>query len=159
MLRKEHITTRLPQPDEDFIYGRENQCPTLKDGVSGNTEHGFVREGLYSHLLRVLNILGDVLEWHGNGGRYSDTTCPWLPDMPFSVLDKELQNWRASLPKHLDHAPSNLPLIIAAGHGRLWLPMFLLFYQARAYLHREYIPFTSIEGYDPSLGWFIKSHI
>jgi len=149
ILQMEQITTRLPQLDEDFIYGRENSNRTLKDDLIGNPKN---REGLHSHLIRLLKISGDVMIWHGNGGRYADSICPWLPEMPFSVLDRALQQWRAALPNYLDHTPSNLPLILAAGHGKIWIPMFCLFYQAQAILHREYIPFTSIEGYDPSHG-------
>lgn len=153
ILRIEHITTRLPQLDEDFIYGRDNDNRTLKDDLIGDPKH---REGLYTHLIRILNIVGNVMAWHGNGGRYNDSTCPWLLDMPFGVLDRSLDQWRSALPKHLDHTSTNLPLILAAGHGKLWIPMFCIFYQAKATLHREYIPFTSIEGYDPSLGRFSR---
>jgi hypothetical protein len=72
--------------------------------------------------------------------------------MPFTVLDKALDKWKAALPKHFDYTPQNASMIIAAGHGKLLAMMLMRYFQARAYLHREYIPFTARKDYDPVLG-------
>lgn len=152
ILWTESISTRLPQPDEDFIYGKKNTNETLRDGGKKDKEHWPTNESLFTYTIRVVNILGDITSWHGNGGRFADATSPWVDDMPFTILDRSLEDWRSSLPAHFDHSPSTVPLIVAVGQGRAWSFMFLLFHQARALLHREYLPFTSPKGYDPRNG-------
>jgi hypothetical protein len=64
-------------------------------------------------------------------------------------------DWKAAFLSHLDYIESNICAIIALGDGRMYSLMWLLFFQARAYLHREYLPFTPKEGYDPSTGMII----
>ncbi|RDW69290.1 hypothetical protein BP6252_08310 [Coleophoma cylindrospora] len=148
----EDIFTRLPMSDEDFIYGRSNNMCRLSCLPEQHSQHDRGGDSMLAHTIRVVQILGNVLRWHGQGGRHIDDTAPWLPNMPYSVLDDQLQQWRRSLPMHLDYTPRNMSLVIATGHGRLWLQMFLYYFQARAYLHREYLPFTPLNGYDPCSG-------
>lgn len=148
------ITTQLPQSNENFIYQRHRDMCTLGCLRVRSPQHICQdgRTNLFAQLIRVVDIFGRVTTWHGRGGRYLDARAPWLPDMPFSVLDTDLCHWKATLPSHLDYTPSNLSAAIALGDGRMYTLMWMLFFQARAYLHREYLPFTPKEGYDPSTG-------
>ncbi|KAL3427200.1 transcriptional regulatory protein PB1A11.04c 1 [Phlyctema vagabunda] len=148
----EDIVSRLPMSDEDFIYGRATSSCRLNCPPEKHYQHEKQGESLMAHTIRIINILGNVLQWHGRGGRHVDDTVPWLPEMPFTTLDQSLQQWRMALPPHLDYTSRNMSLVIATGQGRLWLQMFLYYFQARAYLHREYLPFMPLHGYDPTLG-------
>lgn len=150
VLAIDDISTRLPQSDEDFIYGRDRVTQQLGPSSAASENHS--DESILAYTIRLVEILANVLAWHGRGGRYTDSRCPWLPDMPFTILDGALLRWKASLPEYLDYTPRNISFVIAAGQGRLWSLMFLLYFQARAYLHREYLPFTPSKDYDPALG-------
>ncbi|KAH8646242.1 fungal-specific transcription factor domain-containing protein [Xylariales sp. PMI_506] len=152
----EDITTRLPLSDEDFIYGRQKLSGTLVSSNSSNANNSNSNckepDSLFAYTIRIIDILAKVMTWHGRGGRHMDARAPWLPDMPFAILDESLQQWKAAIPSYLDYTPQNTTAVIAAGHGRLWTLMFMVYFQARAYLHREYLPFTPHKDYDPRKG-------
>ncbi|EXJ92515.1 hypothetical protein A1O3_01067 [Capronia epimyces CBS 606.96] len=149
----EDITTRLPQPDEDFIFGRERRTGRLTDAPPVDaTDVATGSASLFSYTIRIINILGNIVLWHGRGGRRRDTRCPWLADAPFSRYANSLASWKESLPRYWDYRPRNLPLVVAAGQGKLWSLMFMFYFQAKTYLYREYAPFTPSRDYDPAAG-------
>ncbi|OKL60162.1 hypothetical protein UA08_04900 [Talaromyces atroroseus] len=140
------ITTHLPQLDEDFIFGRYRKTGRLSD------MHDGVDECLFSHTIRIIDLLGNIVLWHGRSGRRQDARCPWLPDMPFTIHSEALAAWRKRLPSYWDYQPQNVSLVVAAGQGQLWSLMFLLYFHAKTYLYREYLPFTPSPSYDPNTG-------
>ncbi len=156
-LQREDITTRLPQSDEDFIYGRDSTSCTLlcSPDLSSPAGHSHRRESLFARTTRAVDILGRAVTWHGRGGRHRDARAPWHPDMPFAQLDAALRQWRAALPRHLAYSSGNACAAIACGDGRPWCFMMMVFFQVRVYIHRMYLPFTPRAGYDPADG---RSH-
>lgn len=157
----EDITTRLPRPDEDFIFGRECKTCRLTDGSSPPNHSRPVNakatapESLFCYTIRIINILGNVVLWQGRGGRRRDTHCPWLPGTPFDTYANELASWRARLPIYWDYRRKNVSLVMAAGQGKLWSLMFMFYFQAKTYLYREYVPFTPTKSYDPAAGKYM----
>lgn len=151
----EDITTPLPQSEEDFIYGRLAVTCKISCSIPGNAgqcEHPHKVEPIATHIIRIVQILGNVITWNGRGGRHIDARAPWLPGMPFKELDLCLRQWLESVPDHLTQTPQNISAVIAVGQGRLWALMWMVYHQARAYLHREYLPFIPKIGYDPVQG-------
>jgi hypothetical protein len=159
------ITTHLPQSDEDFIFGRHRRTGRLTDLLfddddgdvddgSGLHQHhpAFGPPSLFSCTVHIIEILGDIVLWHGRSGRRQDARCPWLPDMPFSHHSKALARWRERLPRQWDHESHSISRVVAAGQGKMWSLMFLLYFQAKTYLYREYLPFTPSKSYDPTIG-------
>ena len=144
------ITTRLPQSDEDFIFGRYRQTARLTDLL--DHQKASPEESLFSYTVYIVEILGNIVLWHGRSGRRQDARCPWLPDMPFSVYLGALTLWRKRLPPQWDYHPKSVSMVVAAGQGKLWSVMFLLYFQAKTYLYREYLPFTPSRSYDPAMG-------
>ncbi|KAH7026726.1 uncharacterized protein B0I36DRAFT_366253 [Microdochium trichocladiopsis] len=151
----EDITTQFPQSEEDFIFGRQVHTCKLRcplPGLEPRCDHSHAMDSITTHTIRVIDILSKVVSWNGRGGRHVDARCPWLPDMPFTVLDSSLNRWAASVPRHLKHTRQNTSAVIAIGQGRPWAMMWMVYYQARLFLHREYLPFTPKKGYDPLQG-------
>jgi hypothetical protein len=89
VLTIDDITTRLPQSDEDFIYSRNKLTRRLGPNTT-EARKNYSDESIFAYTIRVVDILGSILTWHGRGGRHTDSRCPWLPDMPFTVLDESL---------------------------------------------------------------------
>ncbi|KAH8175169.1 fungal specific transcription factor domain-containing protein [Sarocladium implicatum] len=151
----EDITTPLPQSDENFIYGRLVPTCKLSCSAPGSVEqcaHPRQAEPITTYTVRIVEILSNVITWNGRGGRHVDASNPWLPDMPFHKLNSCLRQWEESIPQHLKQIPQNTSAVIALGQGRLWAHMWMVYHQARAYLHREYLPFMPKIGYDPIQG-------
>ncbi|EXJ85988.1 hypothetical protein A1O1_06357 [Capronia coronata CBS 617.96] len=148
----EDITTRLPQPDEDFIFGRECKAGRLTDPVGRAQGMTDGPESLLAYTIRIIDILGNIVLWHGRGGRRRDTRSPWLVDTPFNLYANALAAWKERLPIYWDYQPRNVPLVAAAGQGKLWALMFMFYFQAKTYLYREYLPFTPSRNYDPAAG-------
>ncbi|KAH8658150.1 hypothetical protein BX600DRAFT_63555 [Xylariales sp. PMI_506] len=141
------ITTQLPTAIPDFVVGRIYPTSTLDDPISSS-------ESLPSLLIRLIDILSRIVVWGfaGVGGRHLDARSPWLEDMPFSVLKKELQSWRDSLPSYLALSQDSVTSHAAAGQARIFVLLHLLYMTAGARLYRKYIPFISPPGYDPASG-------
>jgi hypothetical protein len=150
----EDITTHFPQTDENFIYGRQSPTCTLNcaDWGTENHRHGQVSQSVMAHTIRIVEIFFRIISWNGRGGRHLDARCPWLPSMPFTLLDQCLEQWELSLPPHFKYSLQNASAVIAMGEGQLWSIMWMVYFQARAYLHREYLPFTPKPHYDPANG-------
>lgn len=151
----EDITTPLPQSEESFIYGRiaptcNLSCST--PGSLGQCTHSRQAEPITTYTVRIVEILSNVITWNGRGGRHVDARSPWLQDTPFNRLDSSLRQWEDSIPGHLKPTPQNTSAVIAMGQGRSWAHMWMVYHQARAYLHREYLPFIPKIGYDPVQG-------
>jgi hypothetical protein len=138
------ITTRLPMSDGDFIFGLKSTSKRLNESSSGDTVLGYT--------IRILATVENVISWHGQGGRHVDNRAPWLSTMPFSKLDKSLDDWELNLPSHLKYNRKNLLAVKSLGQGELWGLMHMMFSFGRVYLHREYLPFIYTHGHDPSLG-------
>uniref|UniRef100_A0A8H7MYH6 Transcription factor domain-containing protein n=2 Tax=Bionectria ochroleuca TaxID=29856 RepID=A0A8H7MYH6_BIOOC len=104
------------------------------------------------YTIRIVHILSQIISWNGRGGRHVDTSFPWLTGTAFYRLDEDLNRWRSVIPVFLQYSPQNASAIIALGKGKPWSMMWMVYFQARAYLHREYLPFTPQEEYDPLKG-------
>lgn len=145
------VTTRFPMSEENFLD--ENDVPNCTLSCPGAcTEHNHEQNGLLGHAIRLVDIVSNIMTWRGRGGRHLDPRCPWLPDSTFSSLNNQLRQWKSSIPKSLDCTPQTLPAILAAGRGKAWSSMYLIYYQAQVYLYREYLPFVPQWDYDPANG-------
>lgn len=154
----EDVTTRFPQTDENFIYSRQSPTCALDCPDRGTEHYRHADLSVMAHTIRIVEIFSRIISWNGRGGRHLDDRCPWVPDMPFTMLDQRLDQWESSLPPHLKYSPQNMSAVIAVGQGQLWSIMWMVYFQARSYLHREYLPFTPKPDYDPSNGE-IKSRL
>lgn len=147
------ITTQFPQTEQNFIYGSEAQtcslsCPGWSDGTHNHLGH----ETVFGFTIRVINVLSNITTWNGRGGRHVDQRCPWEPDMAFTQLDQALKEWESAIPPQWKYTAQNVSATIALGTAELWSIMWMIYFQARAYLHREYVPFTPKIHYDPAAG-------
>ncbi|KAJ5197134.1 hypothetical protein N7449_007613 [Penicillium cf. viridicatum] len=99
-IHEEDVFCHNPISEEDFIFRRFHQnSSSNKVGISHEQE-----TNLYVFLIRIICILGEIMTWHGRGGRFSDKCAPWNMDMPFTVLDQKLDTWKAQIPDHLKYS-------------------------------------------------------
>lgn len=133
------MQTNLPSittvPNENPAYTGSNRLPLP----------------LLGHLMKLVEIQGRIFEWQESGGRHTNPTVPWAENMPFSNLERDMRIWYVTLPDEYKF-PKNFDKIIVSPESNLWLFVYLLYFQAKCYLFREYLPFLSSEGYDPSDG-------
>lgn len=141
------VCCHFPVSEEDFIFRRFHQDSTLdKVSLSQGTSIN-----LYVSLARILSILGEIITWHGRGGRYTDPRAPWKDDMPFTLLDGKLKEWQRQVPDHLRYSKSTFAALSMLNPSQLkiWGLAYLFFFLAKIYLLREYIPFLPPKGYTP----------
>ncbi|KAJ5666006.1 uncharacterized protein N7477_008454 [Penicillium maclennaniae] len=94
------ICCHFPVSEEDLVFRRFHQPPNPSTvGLSYETS-----SNLYVSLARILSILGEIITWHGRGGRYTDARAPWRSDMPFTELDHQLMEWQRQVPDHLHYS-------------------------------------------------------
>jgi hypothetical protein len=147
------ITTQFPQTEQNFIYG--SMAPTCSlhcEEWSSGTHSHLGQETVLSYTIRVINILSNIITWNGRGGRHVDKRCPWEPDMAFTQFDEALKEWESAIPARWKYTPQNVSATMAMGTAKLWSIMWMVYFQARTYLHREYMPFTPKIHYDPARG-------
>lgn len=138
--------TQLPGSMADFITGRIGHCHIFTSlSVSPSST-----DTLEAFTIRIFDLFSRVVEWGGAGvgGRHEDPTPPWNEDMPFSQLQRELQQWQNCLPPYLIFSEANIRAHIEANEGRLFGMMHLFYLTAGIRLHRKYIPFTPPIFYD-----------
>ncbi|KAK9238092.1 fungal-specific transcription factor domain-containing protein [Lipomyces kononenkoae] len=147
----------LPVSHEDFIFRRFHQSWGLHDAHLCPGE----QRSLYMFLIQILSILGEIISWHGKGGRFLNASPPWEKDMPFTVLDDKLNSWRAQIPDHLRYSVGTFSALslVSASQLKIWGLMHSFFFLAKTYLHREYLPFVPPKNYLPFAGPYSLSSI
>lgn len=144
------VCCHFPISEEDLIFRRFHQSSTLSNlDLSRGTSNN-----LYVSLARILSILGDIITWHGRGGRYIHTGAPWKSDMPFTVLDLKLKEWHRQMPSHLQYSKDTFVALsmLSSSQLKIWGLAYLFFFLAKIYLLREYIPFLPPKEYAPRDG-------
>jgi hypothetical protein len=139
------ISTRLPGPRSSFLLAEKSASMGVRDEVGRN-------ESLSSYTLRIIDILGNIVDWSGAGGRHGESRCPWAPGMPIAVFEQQLASWENMLPLHMQYNPSNIAAHVAVGEGKAFCAMHLFFFNAQGHLHREYIPVVFPPTWDPGNG-------
>ncbi|KAG4443723.1 hypothetical protein IFR05_000812 [Cadophora sp. M221] len=139
------ITTRLPGTRSDFLLGRKTSAGTINDEVGTD-------EPLLAYTVRIVDILGHIVDWSGAGGRHNENRNPWDPSMPISSFERALDIWERALPSHMRFNEENKEAHVAVGEGKSFCTMHMFFYNARGHLYREYIPVVIPPGWDPGTG-------
>ncbi|KAJ5305088.1 Mitochondrial import inner membrane translocase subunit Tim54 [Penicillium atrosanguineum] len=147
IIDEKDICCHLPVSEEDLIFRRLHQPSTLS---TVDLSHG-TSSNLYVSLTSILSILGEIIIWHGRGGRYTDPRAPWKDDMPFTVLNKKLKDWQRQVSSHLQYSKDTFAAISMLNSNQLkvWGLAYLFFFLAKIYLLSEYIPFLPSKGYNP----------
>ncbi|EKD19205.1 uncharacterized protein L3040_009355 [Drepanopeziza brunnea f. sp. 'multigermtubi'] len=136
------ITTVLPGSRSDFLLGRRSNAGTINDPIGGD-------ESITAYTLRLIDILGNIVDWSGAGGRHLEYRNPWEFDMPISRFERALDTWHRAIPSHMGFSDANQIAYLAIGEGKAFGIMWLFFYNARGHLYREYIPVVTPTGWDP----------
>ncbi|KAH8925140.1 hypothetical protein BT69DRAFT_1332441 [Atractiella rhizophila] len=163
---------RMPCEDEEYSNGALNGTPG--DGPDGEGEGGqpprlrkveewgsmcFLEErgkerdcDLYGFLLRIADFWSDVATYIGQGGHTMDRRGPWTRQSSFYVLSERLRGWWDSLPPEMRLNETNFVRYNGEKKGRLFAVMHLVYFCSLIYLHRDFLPFAPLPGYDPRDG-------
>lgn len=144
------VCCHFPISEEDFIFRRFHQPSNLSNVDLSHASSS----NLYVSLAGVLSILGEIIIWHGRGGRYTDPAAPWKGDMAFTVLDHKLKEWHRQIPDHLRYSKETFAALsmLSSSQLKIWGLAYLFFFLAKVYLLREYIPFLPPKNYAPCDG-------
>lgn len=92
------------------------------------------------------------MDWCGAGGRHEDPRCPWVNGMPTTEFGRSLQQWKDSLPVHMQSEDANLSAHVANSEGTAFAVHVSEYFNALCHLHREYLPLAPPHLWDPVNG-------
>ncbi|KAL8938052.1 MAG: hypothetical protein Q9216_004104 [Gyalolechia sp. 2 TL-2023] len=144
---EEHIKIQLP--NKEFNFHNEIPGPTetlegekpssaLKDGGKGSDPANNM--GVASYTVRIIVLWGRVIRYLNLGGKEIDKYELWHPQSHFAELNKQVGNFKASLPAGLQYNPDNLATHAADKLANQFLLLHISYYQVVLFLHRYAIP-------------------
>lgn len=157
MMKPEDIEVRMPQSEEDFVFGAEPRgllsFEDLMNDKSLRTETS--RPG--SHfciLIRGLDIWHKIHSWIVDGGRKQPRMtepehCPWNPTSQWAKLKEQLLCWREDQDPRLKYPETKVATHVHFRQGEVFAYINLLHYLCVIFLCREYIPLLPIAEREP----------
>ncbi|KAI0397239.1 hypothetical protein F5Y17DRAFT_389999 [Xylariaceae sp. FL0594] len=157
IMKAEDIDVRLPQSEEDFIFGTEPQALLrYEDLVSDKSlrRHGFSSGSHFCILVRGLDIWHQIHSWIVDGGRKlphmtESDNCPWKPTSQWAKLKGQLRAWREDVDPRLRYPETKVAAHVHFGQGEAFAYINLLYYLGTAFLCREFKPFLPIMEREP----------
>ncbi|KAI8625382.1 hypothetical protein F5Y19DRAFT_269157 [Xylariaceae sp. FL1651] len=157
MMKPEDIEVRMPQAEEDFVFGIEPQeslsfedlvgDPTLRKRTSTS---GF----LFCILVRGLDIWHKIHSWIVDGGRKQPKmtepdNCPWNSTSQWAKLKQQLQQWREDQDSRLKYPETKVTTHVHFRQGEVFAYINLLYYLNVAFICREFIPLLPAAEQEP----------
>ncbi|KAI1175501.1 hypothetical protein F4777DRAFT_328700 [Nemania sp. FL0916] len=148
MMKPEDIEVRMPQSEEDFVFGSEPRSmlsfedlmtdASLRKQTSSPGFH-------FCILVRGLDIWHKIHSWIVDGGRKQPRmtepeNCPWNPTSQWAKLKEQLSRWREDQDPRLKYPETKVATHVHFGQGEVFAYINLLYYLCIIFLRREYIP-------------------
>ncbi|KAH8164635.1 hypothetical protein CIB48_g3598 [Xylaria polymorpha] len=129
MMNPEDIEVRMPQSEEDFVFGSE--------------PHGSLT---FQDLIRDASLV--------DGGRKQPRmtepeNCPWKPNSQWAVLKEQLLRWREDQDPRLKYPETKVANHVHFRQGEVFAYINLLYYLCIIFMRREYIPLLPIAEKEP----------
>jgi hypothetical protein len=136
MMKPEDIEVRMPQSEEDFVFGTEPREPlsfedltrdtTLRTRTSSSGFHFCV-------LVRGLDIWHKIHSWIVDGGRKQSRmteseNCPWKPTSQWAKLKEQLLRWREDQDPRLRYPETKVATHVHFRQGEAFAYINLLYY-------------------------------
>ncbi|KAI1191981.1 hypothetical protein F5B17DRAFT_380358 [Nemania serpens] len=157
MMKPEDIEIRMPQSEEDFVFGSEprkllsfedlTKDSSLNQQISG---HGFH----FSVLVRGLDIWHKMHSWIVDGGRKQPRmtepeNCPWNQTSEWAKLKTQLSRWREDQDPRMKYPETRVATHVYFRQGEVFAYINLLYYLCVIFMRREYIPLLPIAEREP----------
>lgn len=136
MMKPEDIEVRMPQSEEDFVFGSEPprllsfedlaRDASLRKQISGPGFHFCV-------LVRGLDIWHKMHSWIVDGGRKQPRmtepeNCPWNPTSEWAKLKTQLLRWRGDQDPKLKYPETKVATHVHFRQGEVFAYINLLYY-------------------------------
>ncbi|KAI1284517.1 hypothetical protein F5Y07DRAFT_346812 [Xylaria sp. FL0933] len=157
MMKPEDIEVRMPQSEEDFVFGAEprealsfeelTRDESLRKRTSSAGFH-------FCILVRGLDIWHKIHSWIVDGGRRQPrmTTpehCPWNPTSQWAKMKEQLLAWRGDQDPRLKYPDNKVATHVHFRQGEVFAYINLLYYLCIIFLRREYIALLPIAEREP----------
>ncbi|KAI1816742.1 hypothetical protein GGS20DRAFT_536751 [Poronia punctata] len=157
MMRPGDLNVRMPQSEEDFVFGTEPSVllsfddimsdASLRKHVSGS---GFQ----FGILVRGLDIWHEIHSWIVDGGRKlphmtESENCPWKPTSRWARLKAQLRCWREDQDPRLRYPDTKVSAHVHFRQGEAFAYINLLFYLSTVFICREFKPFLPVAEREP----------
>ncbi|KAI0490684.1 hypothetical protein F4859DRAFT_16770 [Xylaria cf. heliscus] len=157
MMNPEDIEVRMPQSEEDFVFGSEPRGSLSFEDLIRDASLGKQTSGPGFHfciLVRGLDIWHKMHSWIVDGGRKQPRmteleNCPWNPASQWAVLKEQLVRWREDQDPKLRYPETKVASHVHFRQGEVFAYINLLYYLCMIFMRREYIPLLPIAEKEP----------
>ncbi|KAI3323055.1 hypothetical protein HD806DRAFT_97530 [Xylariaceae sp. AK1471] len=157
MMKPEDIEVRMPQSEEDFVFGAETRESISFEDLMRDaslrkrtSSSGFQ----FCILVRGLDIWHQIHSWIVDGGRKQPQmtgpeNCPWKPTSQWAKLKEQLVRWREDQDPRLKYPETKVATHVHFKQGEVFAYINLLYYLSMIFIHREHIPLLPIAEREP----------
>ncbi|KAI1132008.1 hypothetical protein F5Y10DRAFT_284962 [Nemania abortiva] len=157
MMKPEDIEVRMPQSEEDFVFGTEPRGLVSFEDLMGDKSLRKETSGPGFHfciLIRGLDIWHKIHSWIVDGGRKQPRmtepeNCPWNSTSQWAKLKEQLLHWREDQDSRLKYPGTKVATHVHFRQGEVFAYINLLYYLCLIFLCREYIPLLPIAEREP----------
>ncbi|KAI1824688.1 hypothetical protein F4861DRAFT_250380 [Xylaria intraflava] len=158
MMKPEDIEVRMPQSEEDFVFGVEpRQTISFEDLL----EDSSLRKRMscpgfhFCTLVRGLDLWHKIHSWIVDGGRKQPRmtepeNCPWNPTSQWAKLKEQLLRWREDHDPRLRYPETKVAAHVHFRQGEVFAYINLLYYLCIVFIRREFIPLLPFAEQEPS---------
>lgn len=136
MMKPEDIEVRMPQSEEDFVFGSEPQALLSFDDLAGDAalrKQASAPGYHFNILVRGLDIWHKMHSWIVDGGRKlprmtDPEHCPWKPGSQWAKLKDRLMRWREDQDPRLRYPETKVAAHVHLRQGEVFAYINLLYY-------------------------------
>ncbi|KAI1435984.1 hypothetical protein GGR50DRAFT_261695 [Xylaria sp. CBS 124048] len=158
MMKPEDIEVRMPQSEEDFVFGVEPRETVSFEDLLGDrslrkktSSPGFH----FCTLVRGLDLWHKIHSWIVDGGRKQPRmtepeNCPWKPTSQWAKLKEQLVRWREDHDARLKYPETKVAAHVHFRQGEVFAYINLLYYLCIVFIRREFIPLLPFAEQEPN---------
>ncbi|KAI2643687.1 hypothetical protein GGS21DRAFT_497730 [Xylaria nigripes] len=158
MMKLEDIEVRMPQSEEDFVFGVEpRETISVEDLLrNGSLQKQTSSPGFhFCTLVRGLDLWHKIHSWIVDGGRKQPRMTepenfPWNPTSQWAKLKEQVTRWRDDHDPRLKYPETKVATHVHFRQGEVFAYINLLYYLCIVFIRREFIPLLPIADQEPS---------
>ncbi|KAI1419779.1 hypothetical protein F5Y12DRAFT_720304 [Xylaria sp. FL1777] len=157
MMKLEDIEVRMPQSEEDFVFGAEpREALSFEDLMRDKALRKRTSSAGFHFciLVRGLDIWHKIHSWIVDGGRKQPRmtrpeNCPWNPNSQWAKMREQLLAWREDQDPRLKYPDTKVATHVHFRQGEVFAYINLLYYLCMIFMRREYIALLPIAEREP----------
>ncbi|KAI1365910.1 hypothetical protein F5Y08DRAFT_352330 [Xylaria arbuscula] len=157
MMMAEDIEVRMPQSEEDFVFGTEPEESISFDDLMRDKSLRKRTSSVGYHfciLVRGLDLWHKIHSWIVDGGRKQPRmtqpeNCPWNPTSQWAKMRQQLLAWREDQDPRLKYPETKVATHVHIRQGEVFAYINLLYYLCIIFMRREYIALLPVAQREP----------